>query len=575
MIKRLSINQTTVFIGIFAALIFVPFIGSVHLFDWDEINFAECAREMIVSGNYSTVQINYQPFWEKPPLFIWFQVISMKIFGINEFAARLPNALCGIITLMILYRLGTRLRDSVFGWLWVFSFCGSILPFFYFKSGIIDPWFNLFIFLSIYHLIIFSNSPNEKSSLISAVWSGVFIGLATLTKGPVALLIFCLCLVVYFVIGRFRNIFSLKWFLLFAFSFLLVSGSWFGYIALTGNTQLIFDFIEYQIRLFSTQDSGHGGFFGYHFVVLLFGCFPASIFFIRGLRKDKNEIPYVSHFKKWMLILFWVVLILFSIVKTKIVHYSSLCYFPLTFLSAYSIQKIIDSELEIGKWMKNLLLVIGTLLGFVFTILPLTDNFKNYIIQNKLIDDRFTIDSLSVDAGWMGWEWIPGLLLILFSFFIYRFKGRTLKAVVLLFTFVISFTFFIMAVIVPKVEKYSQGPQIEFYTQLRGKMCYAETVNYKSYANLFYSEKRPELNTIDLVNHVNEKIQLAKKNNQEIFSFNLYATNYTRGEKIIYPAYFVVKTNHIDVFKKECPKITELYRKGGYVFLYRPSGSIK
>ena len=79
---------------LFGLLFYVPFLGGVHLFDWDEINFAESAREMIISGNYLNVQINFQPFWEKPPLFIWIQVLSMKIFGINEFAARFPNALC-------------------------------------------------------------------------------------------------------------------------------------------------------------------------------------------------------------------------------------------------------------------------------------------------------------------------------------------------------------------------------------------------------------------------------------------------------------------------------------------------
>ncbi|MGB0166506.1 MAG: ArnT family glycosyltransferase, partial [Luteibaculum sp.] len=70
-------------------------IGQFHLFDWDEINFAECAREMIVSGEYTKVQMDFRPFWEKPPLFFWLQVISMKIFGINEFAARFPNAFFG------------------------------------------------------------------------------------------------------------------------------------------------------------------------------------------------------------------------------------------------------------------------------------------------------------------------------------------------------------------------------------------------------------------------------------------------------------------------------------------------
>lgn len=85
-------------VTLFSALLFIPFIGNLHLFDWDEINFAECAREMVLTGDYSKVQLNFTPFWEKPPLFIWMQALCMNAFGINEFAARLPNAICGIIT---------------------------------------------------------------------------------------------------------------------------------------------------------------------------------------------------------------------------------------------------------------------------------------------------------------------------------------------------------------------------------------------------------------------------------------------------------------------------------------------
>jgi 4-amino-4-deoxy-L-arabinose transferase-like glycosyltransferase len=46
-------------ITLFSALLFIPFLGAVHLFDWDEINFAEAAREMILTQNYSRVQINF------------------------------------------------------------------------------------------------------------------------------------------------------------------------------------------------------------------------------------------------------------------------------------------------------------------------------------------------------------------------------------------------------------------------------------------------------------------------------------------------------------------------------------
>ena len=120
-----------ILLAVIGAAIFIPYIGAAHLFDWDEINFAESAREMILTGDYLTVQVDFHPFWQKPPLFIWMQVLTMKIFGINEFAARLPNVICGMITLVVLFRAGRKIYDVEFGWIWVLSYIGSFLPFLY------------------------------------------------------------------------------------------------------------------------------------------------------------------------------------------------------------------------------------------------------------------------------------------------------------------------------------------------------------------------------------------------------------------------------------------------------------
>ena len=143
--NKVPLVRIELLILILAILFFIPYLGSVHLFDWDEINFAEASREMIETGDYLTVRIDYQPFHEKPPFFFWLQVISMKTFGINEFAARLPNAIIGIITLMVIFSIGNKLFDYKCGLLWVLAYLGSFLSHFYFKTGIIDPTFNLFI----------------------------------------------------------------------------------------------------------------------------------------------------------------------------------------------------------------------------------------------------------------------------------------------------------------------------------------------------------------------------------------------------------------------------------------------
>ncbi len=150
--KQVSPLVPSLIITVIGALLFIPFLGHVHLFDWDEINFAESAREMLVTGNYSRVQIDFEPFWEKPPLFFWLQALSMHLFGVNEFAARFPNAICGIFTLNIIFWIASKHNSPRVGMWWVLCYLGAFTPHFYFKSGIIDPWFNLFIFLGIYQL---------------------------------------------------------------------------------------------------------------------------------------------------------------------------------------------------------------------------------------------------------------------------------------------------------------------------------------------------------------------------------------------------------------------------------------
>ena len=113
-------------IGILGTILFIHSLGAISLFDWDEINFAESAREMLITGDFTQVQINFLPFWEKPPLFIWMQALSMYIFGINEWAARFPNAVCGVITLLIIWNIGNQWHSKKMASWWCFLYAAVI-----------------------------------------------------------------------------------------------------------------------------------------------------------------------------------------------------------------------------------------------------------------------------------------------------------------------------------------------------------------------------------------------------------------------------------------------------------------
>jgi 4-amino-4-deoxy-L-arabinose transferase-like glycosyltransferase len=481
------------------SILFIPFLGKVHLFDWDEINFAESAREMLLSGNYLKVQINYQTFWEKPPLFIWLEAISMHFFGINEFAARLPNAIIGVVTLLVLFNIGRRVYDSTFGIFWTVAYAGSFLPHFYFKSGIIDPTFNLLIFVGIY--FIYKTSLKEgsykSSSSKNALFAGIFLGLVVFTKGPAALVIGGLTVLVYFIVKRSLRLFTIREILVFSCSLLAVASSWFLIMLVVDGPFFIKEFIEYQVRLFNTKDAGHGGPFFYHFLVLLIGCFPASMYAFKAFRKQYSDGYPQREFKVFMIICLFVVLILFSIVKTKIVHYSSFCYFPVTFLGAYTIYKVHRHKLFMFKFFRWMAFFFGALISILLIALPLL--LKNLpTLQPRVspyIKDDFALANLNAPVSWTGWESLIGFFFLasLLVFLSVSNKSAVRAAIMLFISSAITLQL-VLTIVVPKIEGYSQATVINFYNSMKGQDVYMEVYGFKSFAHLFYFDKQPNYN---------------------------------------------------------------------------------
>jgi predicted membrane-bound mannosyltransferase len=482
-------------IALVAAAFFVPGLGRVHLFDWDEANFAEASREMIERNNYLQVTIDYEPFYQKPPLFLWLQVLSMKAFGQNEFAARFVNAICGVFTLVLLFLIGRRLRSPLFGLLWALAFFGSFLPHLFFKSGIIDPVFNLLIFLGLCAIAVplMNNSTRRRTGWYAL--AGLSIGLAVLAKGPVAPLVACLVMFVYWATVRFRPFFSILDLVAFFSCVAAVSALFFGIETTLHGTVFVKKFIAYQIKLFSTGDSGHGRPFYFHFFVILFGCFPASFFAIPSFfRRDRADDAHGT-FNRLMLILFWTVLILFSIVKTKTVLYSSLTYFPLTYLAALFVYRLISRKQGPTKSLVTSLALFGGLVSIAITLFPVIIMRKEHFIP--LIKDAFTVACLQNPVYWTGYEFLLGVFyaaaitaaLVLFI------KNRPAAASVTIFGSSAVCLLLFLYIFGPKIEQYSQGGPVTLYQQYAGKEVYVRAI-FKSYVDLFYSRKKPGENPL-------------------------------------------------------------------------------
>lgn len=513
------------------SLVFFVGLGKVHLFDWDEINFAESAREMITSGNYLRVQINYLPFWEKPPLFFWLQMMSMQLLGISEFAARFPNALFGFIYLVTFYLIGKKHNDGTFGLIWALVFFASVLPHVYFKSGIIDPVFNYFIFLSIYFMTrVFDKAENRIAYF--GILSGVFSGMSVLTKGPVGFLLLALTFSAYVTFRRFNVFPKFKAFVFFLIGFSVVISCWMAMELSQNGWRVLEQFIAYQAELFSSPVAGHEQPFYYHFVVVLIGCFPMSILalpqFIQG-----EQTPV--DLRIWMLSLFWVVMILFSLSTTKIIHYSSMTYAPLSFLAALALDTY-RKEVRVPRVWKITYPLFGLLFGLLLTLLPLVIYNKELIYP--YINDPFAVASLKYAVRWSGFEFLIGVFfvsMVIFAFIAMRRK-QFMRFLLISAANTSITLLLVLFFILPKIEQFTQGPMITFCEQKASEDCYMESYGFKSYVQYYYgavkADKNPlakEMNWL-LVGPVDKPVYLISKiTNEELDTHPNFKRIGTRG----------------------------------------------
>ena len=551
LLKRLYGFPTWFFLVLIGILVFIPFIGTVPLFDWDEISTAESAREMLLTHNFRTIQINFQPFYEKPPLFIWLQALAMSYFGVNEFAARFPNAILGIITLLTVYNIGKRYFDAHFGIWWALLFASSVLPQLYFKSSLIDPLFNYLIFLSLYLLFIISikddfepNRLRRKNHRRYLLLSAIAMGLAVLTRGPIALGLVVTIVSIVLLINRGRLNFSLPDLILWSAIVIIIIAAWLTVQIRSLGLGFVDNFIDYQIQQFTHEEAGRGGAFYYHMIALLLGCFPASVLCLEAFRRNYADTLHQLSFKRWMIVLLVGALVLFSILKTKIMHYSTLCYFPITFLAAYYIH-----HLRQHHWQWTWRQYIPTFfLGIGFALLAGAAIWvgANNIQLPLFHQDRFGAEALNAIVYWNQneiWFAVAYSIAILIALYFLANKHIVRGLGVLLMATCV-FVNVLSVVIVPRVEKYSQAAMLDFIESKKLEDCYIEVQGFKSYATLFYSQKKPPL----------------KKEDTDI-NYIFHGTHHKA-------VYIISRINQL--YTIEQPEMyEELYRKNGYVFLKR------
>lgn len=192
---------------IFGAAILVYLIGfGIDVMDIDASQYAGMSREMMLSGSYLQVYEFGKDYLDKPPFLLWVSAISMKLFGVNNFAYKFPSLLFALLSLLSTYKLGALFykKDVAILSALILASCQA---FFLMANDVrTDTILMSWVIFSTWQLA--SWYKTNKIIYFFAGCAGIAGGL--LTKGPIALLIPLFAFGAHFLMMRNFKVF-VKW----------------------------------------------------------------------------------------------------------------------------------------------------------------------------------------------------------------------------------------------------------------------------------------------------------------------------------------------------------------------------
>lgn len=192
-------RQTWAWVAVLAVLL-VVYLGSAFspaLMDDADSTHAEAAREMLVSGDYVTLHVNGVRYLEKAPLPYWMVAVSYRLFGVNEFATRLPNLLAVLLSALLAMAWGRRAfggRAGIYAGLFVTTTVG-----FYLFTRILIPEAILSLFLAAAFYFFLTALEDRQAWRWYLAYACV--GCGVLTKGLIAIVFVGATVLVYAVLG--------------------------------------------------------------------------------------------------------------------------------------------------------------------------------------------------------------------------------------------------------------------------------------------------------------------------------------------------------------------------------------
>ncbi len=323
-----------------AGALYLPGLGSPALLEPDEGRYAEIAREMVQSGDYITPRDDWVRYFEKPPLMYWATAGAIRVLGENEFAVRLPAAMCSIGEVVVTCALAEQMFGASAGLLAALALALSPLVFGFARFLTLDPALALFVTAALGAFYAAASAPDLRAGAARRwlVVAAAMAAIGTLAKGPVALVISGAVALIYLLLeGRLRDVAAIPWLRCAALYGAIVM-PWFVAVAGRNPEFLGYFFLhEHLHRYLANTEHSWGPWF--LVAAAIAGTWPWLYFVPLGVRavgRGARELSALRFLSIWFLF----VLIFFSIPRSKLGSYILPGIPPIAVMAGYGLKTL-------------------------------------------------------------------------------------------------------------------------------------------------------------------------------------------------------------------------------------------
>jgi hypothetical protein len=365
---------------------FFLFLGRSGLIEPDEGRYSEIPREMLEKGDFITPTLNYVHYFEKPPLHYWLNILSFKLFGLNEFAARFTGALAGLLTVLLVYHTARKLFGRRTGILSAFILGTSTGFIAQSRINLTDMTLTFFLSASLCCFIIAAMEHEKRKGLYYNLFF-VFTALAVLTKGLIGIVFPIGIICLYLLIGRRWHLLKEVKFVSGSMIFALFAVPWFVLVSLRNPGFAQFFFIHEHLQRYTSTIHGRYQPFWYFVPILLLTMLPWSFYIARAAWKafkgrcspDGSRLVYLV---LWAAFVF----LFFSASQSKLIPYILPIFPPLAILVGKMFSDRMGNEEETLFGPEHLLMVSSLfIVAALIALYPHVREFGPQIADTGLV----------------------------------------------------------------------------------------------------------------------------------------------------------------------------------------------